>query len=58
LTLLAARLGGRINEIARVLNQAPGNDAPIGNIKVSTKSGWYGARPSKPATPAPSGARP
>ena len=29
-----------------VLNQAPGNGAPIGGIKVVTKSGWYAARPS------------
>jgi len=29
-----------------VLNQAPGNGAPIGGIKVMAKSGWYAARPS------------
>ncbi|WP_242482596.1 hypothetical protein [Thiocystis violacea] len=32
--------------IVSVLSQAPGNGAPIGGIKVSTKSGWYAARPS------------
>jgi phosphoglucomutase len=29
-----------------VLNRAPGNNAPIGGIKVSTASGWFAARPS------------
>jgi phosphoglucomutase len=33
-------------EIQRVLNRAPGNDAPIGGIKVSASSGWFAARPS------------
>jgi phosphoglucomutase len=37
-------LGGE--EINRVLDRAPGNDAPIGGIKVMTKSGWFVARPS------------
>ena len=32
--------------IVGVLSQAPGNGAPIGGIKVVTKSGWYAARPS------------
>ena len=32
--------------VVSVLNRAPGNDAPIGGIKVSTQSGWYAARPS------------
>ncbi|MEO8605061.1 MAG: phosphoglucomutase (alpha-D-glucose-1,6-bisphosphate-dependent) [bacterium] len=32
--------------IDRVLDRAPGNDAPIGGIKVSTASGWFAARPS------------
>jgi len=40
----AAELAGE--EISSVLNQAPGNGAPIGGIKVSAKSGWYAARPS------------
>lgn len=28
------------------INSAPGNDAPIGGIKISTKNGWIAARPS------------
>ncbi|MEO5693115.1 MAG: alpha-D-glucose phosphate-specific phosphoglucomutase, partial [Usitatibacter sp.] len=32
--------------ITRVIDKAPGNDAPIGGIKVSAKSGWFAARPS------------
>jgi phosphoglucomutase len=28
------------------LTRAPGNDAPIGGLKVVTKSGWFAARPS------------
>ena len=32
--------------IQTVLTQAPGNDAPIGGVKVMTKSGWFAARPS------------
>ena len=31
--------------IAR-LTQAPGNDAPIGDLKVVARSGWFAARPS------------
>jgi phosphoglucomutase len=33
-------------KIERVLDRAPGNDAPIGGIKVTAKSGWFAARPS------------
>ena len=33
-------------KIERVLDRAPGNDAPIGGIKVISKSGWFAARPS------------
>jgi phosphoglucomutase len=33
-------------KIERVLDRAPGNDAPLGGLKVSTKSGWFAARPS------------
>jgi len=41
----------RINELGgeaidRVLANAPGNDAPIGGIKVVAASGWFAARPS------------
>ncbi len=32
--------------IERVLDRAPGNDAPIGGLKVITKTGWFAARPS------------
>ena len=29
-----------------VINRAPGNDAPIGGVKVSSATGWFAARPS------------
>ena len=32
--------------IEATLTRAPGNDQPIGGIKVVTKSGWFAARPS------------
>jgi len=32
--------------ITSVIDKAPANDAPIGGIKVSAKSGWFAARPS------------
>jgi phosphoglucomutase len=32
--------------IETILTQAPGNNAPIGGLKVTTKSGWFAARPS------------
>ncbi|MQY06701.1 phosphoglucomutase (alpha-D-glucose-1,6-bisphosphate-dependent) [Actinomadura macrotermitis] len=32
--------------ITAVLTKAPGNDAPIGGIKVTTESSWFAARPS------------
>ncbi len=32
--------------IEAVLDRAPGNGAPIGGIKVTTKNGWFAARPS------------
>ena len=32
--------------ITGVLARAPGNDAPIGGIKVVAESGWFAARPS------------
>jgi phosphoglucomutase len=37
-------LGGE--KIELILSRAPGNDAPIGGIKVITQSGWFAARPS------------
>jgi phosphoglucomutase len=41
----------RISELAgdpieAVLTQAPGNQAPIGGVKVVSKNGWFAARPS------------
>ena len=33
-------------KIERVRDRAPGNDAPIGGIKVIAASGWFAARPS------------
>jgi len=32
--------------ITAKLTRAPGNDAPIGGLKVSTAAGWFAARPS------------
>jgi phosphoglucomutase len=32
--------------IKAVLTRAPGNDAPIGGLKVVTENGWFAARPS------------
>jgi phosphoglucomutase len=32
--------------IDKVLDRAPGNDAPIGGIKVIAANGWFAARPS------------
>jgi phosphoglucomutase len=32
--------------IRRVLAAAPGNDAPIGGVKVIAEHGWFAARPS------------
>ena len=28
------------------LSRAPGNDQPIGGLKVTTRNGWFAARPS------------
>ena len=33
-------------KILTMLTRAPGNDAPIGGLKVIAKSGWFAARPS------------
>jgi phosphoglucomutase len=33
-------------KIESILTHAPGNNAPIGGLKVTTKSGWFAARPS------------
>jgi phosphoglucomutase len=40
----AATLAGET--IVAKLTKAPGNDAPIGGLKVVTASGWFAARPS------------
>jgi phosphoglucomutase len=39
-----AELAGE--KIQAVLDRAPGNGAPIGGLKVITRSGWFAARPS------------
>jgi phosphoglucomutase len=39
-----SRLAGE--PILAKLTRAPGNDAPIGGLKVVSKSGWFAARPS------------
>ena len=33
-------------DVTAVLTNAPGNDAPIGGLKVETENGWFVARPS------------
>jgi phosphoglucomutase len=33
-------------KIQSILTQAPGNDAPIGGLKVVAENGWFAARPS------------
>ena len=33
-------------KIQAILTRAPGNDAPIGGLKVVAESGWFAARPS------------
>src|SRR6201999_1197492 len=40
----AGELAGE--KILAKLTKAPGNDAPIGGLKVVTESGWFAARPS------------
>jgi phosphoglucomutase len=32
--------------IVATLTRAPGNDAPLGGLKVATRNGWFAARPS------------
>jgi phosphoglucomutase len=39
-----SELGGE--KIQTILTRAPGNDAPIGGVKVVAESGWFAARPS------------
>jgi len=50
---LSALAAGQLNvtelageKIESVLDRAPGNDAPIGGIKVIANNGWFAARPS------------
>ena len=33
-------------KITGILSHAPGNNAPIGGLKVMTENGWFAARPS------------
>jgi phosphoglucomutase len=40
----ATQLAG--DPIEAKMTRAPGNDAPIGGLKVATKDGWFAARPS------------
>ncbi len=40
----ASKLAGDV--ITAKLTRAPGNDAPIGGLKVITENGWFAARPS------------
>ena len=40
----ATELAGE--KIDSIIDHAPGDDAPIGGIRVSTASGWFAARPS------------
>ena len=40
----ATQLAG--DAITAILTKAPGNDAPIGGLKVTTDHGWFAARPS------------
>jgi phosphoglucomutase len=40
----AEKLAGET--IIAKLTRAPGNDAPIGGLKVVTENGWFAARPS------------
>ena len=42
--ITSTTLGGEA--ITAVMTKAPGNNAPIGGLKVSTENGWFAARPS------------
>ena len=42
--MTATELAG--DPITTTLTRAPGNDAPIGGLKVATDHGWFAARPS------------
>jgi phosphoglucomutase len=43
-SVAAGSLAG--DPITAKLTRAPGNDAPIGGLKVTTAQGWFAARPS------------
>jgi phosphoglucomutase len=43
-SVVAEALAGE--RIVAKLTRAPGNDAPIGGLKVVTANGWFAARPS------------
>ena len=43
-TVTAKTLAGE--PILAILIRAPGNDAPIGGLKVVARDGWFAARPS------------
>jgi phosphoglucomutase len=40
----ASELAG--DKIQKILTRAPGDDAPIGGVKVIAEKGWFAARPS------------
>jgi phosphoglucomutase len=42
--ITATELAGE--PITAILTEAPGNGAPIGGVKVTTRNGWFAARPS------------
>ena len=42
--IAASQIAGE--PITAILTRAPGNDAPIGGVKVVTEHGWFAARPS------------
>ncbi|MGD0862100.1 MAG: phosphoglucomutase (alpha-D-glucose-1,6-bisphosphate-dependent) [Candidatus Limnocylindrales bacterium] len=42
--ITASQIAGE--PITAVLTRAPGNNAPIGGVKVATEHGWFAARPS------------
>ncbi len=42
--ITSAELAGE--PVEAILTQAPGNNAPIGGLKVTTANGWFAARPS------------
>ena len=43
---MTATRAGAASRSPRELTRAPGNDAPIGGLKVDRGNGWFAARPS------------